>query len=100
MVYTSMTPSRVADFDFSRPFGEEKWMIMMSRPQETTDGDGLIAPFQPEVKKILHYFYISLFLKKTRKWLNFLFLSQFFATKHIFIHYASLPLNKCICLQT
>ncbi|CAL8084674.1 unnamed protein product, partial [Orchesella dallaii] len=48
VVYTSQLPSRMEAFDFSRPFGEEKWMIMMSRPQETTDGDGLIAPFQPE----------------------------------------------------
>jgi len=49
VTYTSQLPSRMEAFDFSRPFGEEKWMIMMSRPQETTDGDGLIAPFQPEV---------------------------------------------------
>lgn len=70
-----MLPKRLEAFDFSRPFGEEKWMIMMSRPQETTDGDGLIAPFQPEVQLYHHlsihqntfHFYIFTFYHPQKK---------------------------------
>ncbi|CAG7820552.1 unnamed protein product, partial [Allacma fusca] len=47
--FMSMIEERSEVLDFSRPFGEERWVVMMSRPQETTDGDGLVAPFQSEV---------------------------------------------------
>jgi len=50
MTYMSMIPERTEVLDFSKPFGEERWAIMMARPKETTDGDGLVAPFQPEVQ--------------------------------------------------
>jgi hypothetical protein len=49
MTYMSFIHGRHEYLDFSRPFGEEQWNIMMSRPRETTDGDGLVAPFQSEV---------------------------------------------------
>jgi len=49
ITYMSVIHGRSEHVNFSFPFGEEQWHIMMSRPRETTDGDGLVAPFQPEV---------------------------------------------------
>ncbi|OXA53118.1 glutamate receptor ionotropic, kainate 2 [Folsomia candida] len=49
LTYMSQIHTRVEHVEFSKPFGEEQWHIMMSRPRETTDGDGLVAPFQTEV---------------------------------------------------